>query len=88
MELKANGMRFKFENKHYVADMTAREISGDSVAGSKNHNLPIKLPDGRFIKIGGWRRSSPPKPRPNNIKVVNDNGFEKYAMAKIIGILD
>ena len=88
MELKINGMRFRFENKRYIADMTASEISGDGVVGSKNHNLPIKLPDGRFIKVNGWRRSSPPKPRPDCIKVVNDSRFKKYATAKMIKILN
>ena len=88
MKLKTNGMRFRFENKRYIANMTAKDISGDGVAGSKNHNLPIKLPDGRFIKVTGWRRSSPPKPNPDCIKVVNDNEFKKYATAKIIEILN
>ncbi|MEM7594950.1 MAG: hypothetical protein AAF383_26215 [Cyanobacteria bacterium P01_A01_bin.83] len=80
-------MRFKFENKRYIANMSAREISGNGMAGSKDNNLPIKLPDGRFIKINGWRRSSPPKPNPS-IKVVNDHGFEKYATAKVTEILN
>ena len=88
MQLKTNGMRFRFENKRYIANMTAREISGDDAAGSKNRNLPIKLPDGRFIQINGWRRSSPPKPVPNCIKVIDDCGLEKYATAKMIETLD
>ena len=88
MELKINAMRFIFENKRYIADMTASEISGDGVAGSKNHNLPIKLPDGRFIMIGLWRLSLPPQPSSDYIEVVNDSRFKKYATAKIIEILD
>ena len=68
--------------------MTASEIYGDGVAGSKNHNLPIKLPDGRFIIIGLWRLSCPPQPSSNYIEVVNDRGFEKYATVKMIETLD
>ena len=88
MELKTNRMRFRFENKRYIADMTASEISGDGVVGSKNHNLSIKLPDGRFIMIGLWRLSLPPQPSSDYIEVVNNNGFKKYATAKIIEILN
>ena len=84
MELKINEMRFRFENKRYIANMTASEIHGDGVADSKNHNLPIKLPDGRFIRIGLWRLSLPPQPSSDYIEVVNNNGFEKYATVKII----
>ena len=76
-------MRFKFEGDRYITNMTAREISGDSHHDSPNHNLPIKLPDGRFIKVCGWRRSSPPQPRPKMF-VVEDNGYEKYAIARLI----
>lgn len=88
MEFKTNGMRFRFENKRYIANITASEIHGDGVAGSKNHNLPVKLPDGRFIKIGLWLLSNPPKPGSDYIEVVNDSGFKKYATAEIIETLD
>lgn len=63
--------------------MTSREICGTETYGSPDRNIPIKLPDGRFVEASGWRRSSPPQPCPMRL-IVEDNMFDKYAVARLI----
>ena len=83
MQRKKRYMRFKFEGDRYITNMTSSEIRGNGIYGSRGGNIPIKLPDGRFVKVSGWRLSSPPKPRPKMF-IVEDNGFDKYAVARLI----
>ncbi|MGL6342044.1 MAG: hypothetical protein ACRC80_23220 [Waterburya sp.] len=82
MRFRSNGMRFRFKGKHYVANMTASEIYGDGRAGSAGNNIPIQLPDGRFVKVDGWMESLPPQA--SGFVVINDDEIEKYATAELI----
>ena len=43
-------MRFTFGNSYYT-NMTAVELYGNGRYGSAGYNIPIKLPDGRFIRV-------------------------------------
>jgi hypothetical protein len=76
------GMQFKFEGNLYLASMTASELYGDGRAGSTGYNIPIKLPDGRFIRVSGWMESYPPQA--DGFVVINGDELERYATAELI----
>ena len=82
MQLKTNGMRFRFENKRYIANMTAREISEDSVAGSKNKNLPIKLPDEDLLKLTAGVAPALPNLVPIVLKLSTIVGWKNMRLQK------
>ena len=69
-------MRFNFEGNLYRANKTASELYG------KGLNIPIKLPDGRFIKANGWMASYPPQAC--SFEIINDNKVNKYAAAELV----
>ena len=75
-------MKFKFEGKLYIASMSADEIYGTGRFGSDGYNIPIKLSDGRFVRVNEWMESDPPQP--GEIVVIGDYGIKKYAIAKLV----
>lgn len=83
MQFKTGGMRFTFEDKSYIANMRERELYGnDGIAYSEGYNIPIKLPDGRFIRADGWLASYPP--HACSFVVVSGDGINNYATAELI----
>lgn len=76
------GMVFVFEGKHYVSNMNEIELYGDGRAGSDGHNIPIKLPDGRFVRVNQWRLSCPPQP--SRIGLMNGDDVKRYATSELI----
>ena len=73
-------MIFKFQGNSYRANKTASEIF--------DGKLPIKLPDGRFIKVTYWYIPDPPLPAEIMIildskKITEINEYDKYATAKL-----
>ena len=76
----SRGMTFRFQGNYYITNMIASELYGDGVVGSPGYNIPIKLSDGRFIKVKQWRLSR--LPQPGSFVVINGEGIDKYAIAK------
>ena len=85
MQFETEGMMFEFEGNLYQASMTACELYGDGRFGSPNGNLPIKLPDGRFIEVDGWMESYPPQA--GGFIVIKGDQINKYATAERIDSL-
>jgi hypothetical protein len=76
------GMQFKFEGNLYLASMTASELYGNGRAGSTGNNIPIKLPDGRLIKVSEWMESYPPQA--GGFIVINGDELDRYATAELL----
>lgn len=83
MELYDNGkMQFRFEGNLYLASMSESELYGDGTFGSPYYSIPIKLPDGRFIRVNEWMLSYPPQA--GGFVLINGNGIDIYATAELI----
>ena len=79
-------MRFRFEENLYLASMSASELYGDGSANSPGCNIPIELPDGRFIRANGWMESYPPQA--DGFVVISGDGIDLYATAELIRSLN
>ena len=75
-------MTFRFEGNHYRANMTANELYGNGRANSEGFNIPIKLPDGRFIQVYEWMESYPPQA--GGFVIISGDGIKKYATAELL----
>ena len=76
------GMSFDFEGNRYRASKTASELYGNGIAYSEGFNIPIKLPDGRFVQVDGWMESYPPQAC--GVVIISGDGINNYATAELI----
>lgn len=51
MQFKNKGMRFTFEGKNNIFSMSKIELYENGRFDSDGGNIPIKLPDGRFVRV-------------------------------------
>ena len=82
MQSEYRNMTFGFEGNRYRANMTASELYGNGIAYSPGFNIPIKLPDGRFVQVDGWMESYPPQAC--DIVLIDSDGIERYATAELL----
>ena len=82
MQSKYRNMTFRFEGNRYRANMTANGLYGNGRFGSKGFNIPIKLPDGRFVQVDEWRESYPPQAC--SFVIISGDGINNYATAELI----
>lgn len=63
--------------------MSALELYyGNAKSSSTAFNVPIRLPDGRFIGADGWRESYPPKA--SGFIFIKGNQIDRYATAELL----
>lgn len=82
MQYKYRNMEFIFEGNHYRANMTANGLYGNGRAGSPGFNIPIKLPDDRFVQVYEWMESYPPKA--GGFVIISGDGITNHATAELI----
>ena len=76
-------MHFRFEGSLYRANKTASELYLHSAYYPPRYpEIPIKLPDGRFLRVTCWLESSPPQV--GEIEIINNCSTSKYAIAELI----
>ena len=75
-------MEFIFEGNHYRANMTANGLYGNGRFGSEGFNIPIKLPDGRFVRVNEWRETF--RPQACGFVIVSGDVINNYAIAELI----
>ena len=82
MQFKNEGMEFIFEGNHYRANMTANGLYGNGRSGSEGYNIPIKLPDGRFVRVNEWMETF--RPQAGGFVIISGDGINKYATAELL----
>ena len=74
-------MHFRFEGNLYRTNKTASELYMHLAYYPPHYpEIPIKLPDGRFLRVTCWLECYPPKA--GEIEITENCDACKYAIAK------